>query len=454
VFDTTSHGLLAKLNHSSEVGAAEFSPDSQLLITATNDGVARLFEWKREAEVGQILLDGPTTSIIIDQDPIRGPIAALINWHNKVERVPLYDSRAVSLKDEAGSLQVALLGQQSAEFSPDGLTLVLADNKALSYFDVASGALMHSVSLSKQTRVRGLSVSERAQMAALIDSGTAMLLRDNKRLESIDSPSDVKQSALKITLSSTGGLVALASSSGLSEDVSNVKVLDVRKSRLPWLFSCGGEPRALAISPDDATIMVGTSEGKVCIGDLRTRESIQEPYSSDPVTAIAIDKRSGIIAVGTETGKVYFGSRDRVGHGMKSFFLREIAGIKNKFRKVFSWEPPSLGSSITSITFAEHGDTVVVSTKGQTLHVIEAASGKEITKFNVQGLKTFIVTSNRIKALIAYGQAPYIVSYPMTLKDLIDEACQYGERRDLTDVERKVFGLDNFLYVTPCPSKL
>ena len=123
--------------HGGYVYSARFSPDGKLLVTASGDGTARIWN-----------APGPTAMTRQPSGPDRKPASRIAASPDGRLLASVADNGAVQIYDKETAVIIALLpghdaAIRSIEFSPDGRRLLTASaDGAVRLWDVAGGALI------------------------------------------------------------------------------------------------------------------------------------------------------------------------------------------------------------------------------------------------------------------------------------------------------------------------
>ncbi len=202
IFDARTHRLLATLRHGSAVRDAAFAGDGRLVVTAGDDGAVRVWEAGRGTVLRTLRHGAPVSGVAVSPD---GSLAVSVGGRK---------AKLWRLRD---GLLVAVLASPRpvtrAVFSPDGRLVAVAglDREARLY-DVLRGSLVHR--LDQGASITGISFSPGGRLLATGGkNGTATIwaARSGSRLRELRPGIG---EVLDVAFSPRGTLVATVSSNG------------------------------------------------------------------------------------------------------------------------------------------------------------------------------------------------------------------------------------------------
>jgi WD40 repeat protein len=170
IWDVASgQAVVALIGHKDQVNSAQFSPDGQLVLTASQDGTARIWNAANGQEI--VVLKVPAKGIgfaIFSPDGHR--VLTMPNsWYSDDQ------DKALRLWDGTTGAVIATLDGRLARFSPNGLKLAVVDDKIVHIVDSGTGEEL-AVLKGHEDRLRAISFSQDATLLASGgDDGTARI---------------------------------------------------------------------------------------------------------------------------------------------------------------------------------------------------------------------------------------------------------------------------------------
>ena len=142
--DTATTFRLRLAGHAARVTSAAFSPDGRLIVTAGDDGPARVWDAITGQEVRQLAGDGDSVlSATFSPD---GRLIATADFHS----ARVWDA---ATGQEVHQLTGHAASVLSAAFSPDGRLIVTAGYDGTAWvWDAATGAPLSLIHISEPTR--------------------------------------------------------------------------------------------------------------------------------------------------------------------------------------------------------------------------------------------------------------------------------------------------------------
>ena len=281
------------------VRSVSFAPDGRHLATVSDNGAVRFWD----VEAGETSQEGRTlrghagrvTCVGFSPDESR-----LITggWDGTVRIWRTDTGQQLLVLSHAGIIN-------SAQFSPDGATVITADDTsgAMTIWDAATGERLQSL------RARGAIVVPRitpdgAQVVAI--SGSSGIVRWNTRTWTVDAETDTGVPLGRMAaMSPDGSTLITANDSG---QVRFWSVASLRE-RVPTSSAHSGLVSAIEFSPDGATMATASFDGSVRLWDWRAGTAIAVLRSHQGwIGAIAFSPDGRRIVTGGHDGTVKFWS--------------------------------------------------------------------------------------------------------------------------------------------------
>ncbi|HUS66484.1 MAG TPA: WD40 repeat domain-containing protein, partial [Kofleriaceae bacterium] len=348
VWDARTRRPIATLTgHLQRLSTVRFSPDSQRLLTASQDDTAIV--WRLTARTSELTLRhrDDVNSAMWSPDGTR--IVTASNDHSAI----VWDAATGRL---VRSLTGHTEGVYLAMFSPDGNQIAtVSDDATAQLWDADSGGrLSHRFGHSAPLRDVAFSPDGRRMATASMD-GSAIVWTTEPALRTLPLRGH-KGFVNSVAFSPDGRQVATG-----SYEESDARVWDVLTGR--QLFALPGEAdwviTAIQYSPDGAQIaatLAADGGGKVDLWNARTGQKIATlARGSKPLTGVAWAPSGTEIAAASEEGVVTVWATDGT-------LEREIVVER--------------GDQLTGISFTQSGAEIAVTSASLTA-LLDAATGKE-----------------------------------------------------------------------------
>jgi len=391
-----------------------FSPDGQLLLSGSSDGVIYLWEVSTRALRREFpSLSKPVSAVAFNVD---GTTVAGATGSNADDTIRIWDAAT----GRSSFMVVGLNGVGSIAFSPDGRTLVcgVRDN-TIRRWDLSTGASLPSL-VGHSSAVNSVRISPDGYMLASGDANATILLWDLRT-----------SSLLRMLPGSFQWIDALAwtpdgkrlvSGSTLTDQA--VKVWDLTTGVLTKSWNASGNGvQAAAFDLDGHTLATASGNGIINLWDFSTDSLVRvlaahpNPNSYTSVSlAFSPDGRTLITGSGSDVSDAV-----RLWEVATGRQLRSLDGLRNqvasvayspsgksvaigtmngpiKLWDISSGEVRALvghGSWVPSMAFTPDGQTLVSGSFDNTVKVWETSTGK---------LRRSITNPNRFEAL---GSIPH-----------------------------------------------
>ena len=152
VWDIKTKEIIHSLRHTDLVFSAQFSPENTMIITASADGIARVWD----VETGDLLysLEGHMKGLVYAQFSPDGTKIVTASWDKTAKIWDIKTGKIIN------TLKGHTYGVIYAQFSPDGTKIVTASwDKTAKIWDVESGRLIHSLPKQKIFHKSPLTIS-------------------------------------------------------------------------------------------------------------------------------------------------------------------------------------------------------------------------------------------------------------------------------------------------------
>ncbi|MCO5189632.1 MAG: hypothetical protein M9918_15730 [Anaerolineae bacterium] len=350
LWDVASGAEVASLDgHTDWVNTASFSPDGTLIVTASDDGGAKVWDVASGAAVAS--LDGHTFGV---NSAVFSPDGALIVTASGDGSAKLWDALSGT---EVASLEWHNGGVNTATFSPDGaLVITASDDGSAKLWDVASGAEVASLDGHTDAVRLGAFSPDGMMIVTTCWDGSAKVwdVASGAELASLDGHTFEVNSA---AFSPDGALIVTASSDG------SAKVWDVASGR--EVASLDGHTDAVtsaAFSPDGVLIVTASGDGSAKVWDVSTSEEVASLNGhTDAVLSAAFSPDGALIvtARGDRSAKVW-----DVANGAAVASLHGHTG------------------SVNTAAFSPDGALVVTASGDGSAKVWDVASGVEVASLD------------------------------------------------------------------------
>jgi WD40 repeat protein len=353
LWNTVTGDFLRTLEHGEGVRFAAFSPDGKQAVTASRDGAARIWNVADGQPVGEPLRHRAGL-----RSASFSPDGALI--------VTASDDETARLWDVKTGAEIAILGGhtaavRSASFSPDGSRIVTASaDTTARLWDIRENRLEgEELAVLRDGRFAGASFSPDGSRIVTASSGAA---KSWTSLWDTTSGAKISQTAVScgrnVSFSSDRRHLVAACRDGGAQirdaaSGAEVAVLPV------------GEIRTVSLSPDGSRIVTTSRDGPARIWNVRTRESIGElPGHAQEVTA----------AVFSSDGKrIATSSADRTARIWDAATRKPIVLLKGH------------EGSVRSVSFNRDGTRLVTASADQTARIWDTATGKPLRALEGHG---------------------------------------------------------------------
>ena len=290
-----SHTLATK----SRVYALAFSPDDQVLVTASSEGlrqdrdfISELHFWNASTgELQRSIVEHSEGMLSLAFSPDGRMLATGLgsgNASGKIGKVKLWDT-------QTGILKWAVNGHSdfatSVAFSPDGKTIASASfDKTVKLWDAETGQLR--LNLPQQSKVYAIAFSPSGDLLAVASQNSVELrsLNSNELRQSLANDSIA---ATAVTFSKDGKLIAGSDVSGKVTlwDAETGVVKNVMSEHTDVVDS-------LAFSPDGKILATGGYDASVILWDTQSNSVVSKLTDPDKVTSLAFSHDGRILASG------------------------------------------------------------------------------------------------------------------------------------------------------------
>jgi len=392
VWDTATGGLVIQLSHDFAVKSASFSPDGRRLVTASADGTARVWDARPEA-MGR-------------------PIGAPLRHAGGVWSAAFSpDSRRLVTASEDGTARVwdAATGQPlgppmrhsgevlSASFSPDGLRiLTLSKEGAVQVWNAVTGEPA-GAPLSDAGNVLSASFSPEGRTLVTASAEGMAQLWDAANGRPVGAPMQPRSPGfLAASFSPDGRLLVTASSDGTAQvwDAANGQPVGE-----PMMHH--GRVLAAAFRRGSGRVVTGSEDGVAQEWDVITRKPVREPIHLEGLASSVSYSPDGLRLVAiTSDGKaarVWSAASSQLGAPLRHDGVVRSASFSPDGRRAVTaseddtaqvWDavsglpigaPLRHGATVVSASFSPDGSRVVTASFDGTAQVWDAATGKPMS---------------------------------------------------------------------------
>ncbi|MFN6497512.1 MAG: eIF2A-related protein [Nostoc sp. DedQUE01] len=391
VWDTSTGKLLSELKgHQNSVNNASFSPDGKLIVTASDDNTARVWD----TSTGKLLSE------------LKGHQSAVINASfspdGKLIVTESYDNTARVWDTSTGKLLSALKGHQSlvfdASFSPDGKLIVTTsyDNTAR-VWDTSIGKQVSELK-GHQSLVSNASFSPDGKLILTASYDNTARVWDTSTGKLLSSLKGHENFVNNASFSPDGKLIVTAS------DDNTARVWDTSTGKL--LSSLKGHQSSVSnasfFSPDGKLILTASDDNTARVWDTTTGKQLRElkghqgfvfnasfsPDGKQIVTASA-DKTAGVWD--TSTGKLLSELKGHQSPVINASFSPDgkliVTTSYDNTARVWDISTGKLlrevkgyESSVNSASFSPDGKLIVTASADKTAGVWDTSTGKLLSE--------------------------------------------------------------------------
>ena len=340
----TAQPLGEKMIHQGPVRAAGFSPDGTVLVTASDDRTARLWDGESGAAISAPLLhDGAVSEVELSND---GKVVLTVSEDRtaRLWRVAKPAATPLSMRHE--------LAVRSAVFSPDGTLLITASEDGTArLLDTHSGEEIGRLKHGDGWVRAAVISSDGARVATGSDDGTARLW-DAHTGAAIGSPMEHGSKVFAVAFGPDGERLATGTEDG------QVRLWDGRSGAL--IKNLPGHSKAIfaiAFSRDGARLATASQDKTARIADTASGTAIGEPLpASDWITAVAFSPDGALVATASADG----------------------ARLWNASSGAPVGKPLLAGSAVLSASFSPDGSRLVTAADDNTARLWDVHTGAPI----------------------------------------------------------------------------
>jgi WD40 repeat protein len=386
LWDVASGKPMGKpMKHGGSVYSARFSPDGRLVVTASSDGTARLWDVASGKPVGETMEHEDLDLSQVHRQQIDAPKYDLDELDNDLVVI---DGLVIDKFTVQGLVN-------SAQFSPDGRRVVTASkNRTARVWEVPSGKPIGEV-MKHADAVRSAQFSPDGQRVVTACSDGMAQLWDAASGKPIGEPMKHTGSVRSAWFSPDGQRVVTAYSDGTAQlwNTLTSRPIDEPMKHQSWVNSA-------RFSPDGQRVVSASSDETAQLWDAISGKPIGEPmkhtgwvYSAQ----FSPDGQRVVTASSDETARLWDAiSGKPIGEPMKHHGWVNSAQFSPNGQRVVSassdktarlWEAASGRSigqpmvhedAVSSAQFSPNGQLVVSSSSDGTARLWDAASGKPI----------------------------------------------------------------------------
>jgi WD40 repeat protein len=389
---------LSRLPTEGTITSIAFASHGSIIIAASTNHTARLFESTTGREIARLTQDGEVTNVAAADNPISivasagGKTATLVEITRGHNVTPLSEQQHVSFAAFSGS-KVAVsdkadvrvfhsrdggkLGEQpqstfvvtGLRYSPDGRVLVISkQNKSNYILDLFDGSQIRRVTASQ------------------------------------DGPDPKNPPIPAVSFSSDSTLLAVAGydTQYPGQNQANIRVFSTSSGKeIQRTKSRPVKPQSVAMSPDNQFFALGTPKGAF-IFPRGKGPSGPQFASNESITAIVFSPDRKRIALGTERGTVYvFGLNDPNDHQMYG---------------------PYEGTVI-AVLFSDDSLTLASLDSNKAVHVFDVTEKKEIGRLPQSDTKAIAFRDKELITLALDEEGPFLQTHILHPQELIKLAC-------------------------------
>lgn len=334
--------LVLALPHPASVSWVAYSPDGQLLVTASDDSMVRVWDVKSGKLVHQ--LADHTVSV---KSAAFSPDGKLIASASEDRTVRIW---SVAIGKQVGQLTGHTASVMSAMFSPDGQQIVSASaDQTVRIWDVDSGKQVRQLMGHTGTVWSAVFSPDGQQVVSASEDGTA-------RIWERASGKEVHQ-----LVANKGAIWAAAFSPDgqqivSAEEDNRMRVWNVASGKeLHIFYSEIGGIRLASFSPDSQQI-VGADGGLVRLWNAASEKEVRQPISHTvTIRSVAFSPDGQQIVSASEDGMV------RIWAATAAKSVRQLLGHT---------------ASVRSAAFSPDGERIVSASEDTTMRIWDAKSGQ------------------------------------------------------------------------------
>lgn len=334
--------LVLAMPHSASVSSVAYSPDGQLLVTASDDSTVRIWDVKSGKLVRP--LTGHTNKA---RFAAFSPDGKLIASAGEDRTVRIW---MVANGKQVGQFTGHTASVMSAMFSPDGQQIVSASaDETVRIWDVASGKQVHQLTGHTGT-VWSAAFSPDGQQVASASEDTTVRIWDVASGKEVHQMTEHGNIVWSVAFSLDGQRIVSA-----SEDL-RVRVWNVASGKeLHVLFETSGI-RSAAFSPDGQQI-VATDGALVRLWNATSEKEVRQPISHTvTIRSVAFSPDGQQIVSASEDGMVRIWTATTKA-------VRQLLGHT---------------ASVRAATFSPDGQQIVSASEDTTMRIWAAKSGQEL----------------------------------------------------------------------------
>jgi WD40 repeat protein len=340
---------LARLPHEGKVNQAMFSADGRMILTASEDRTARIWEAYTGRELARLEHGAAVQTAIFSQDNKRILTSSLGN------SAQVWDvSRSLGLEFHHDA------NVQQAVFSHDGsYALTSSDDHTASVWDTKTGRRM--ALLHHDEAVRGAVFSADDSRIVTISGDQIATIWDLTAGSEIGRLRHSINKVRQASFSPDGRRVITA-----GEDLT-ARIWDVATQRELWRLTHLGIVNSAVISPDGTKALTGSVDRTARIWDMNTGHELARLKHEKAVrqAAFSTDGRLIVTASDDHTARIWDAvsgrEMQRLNHGDKAT------------------------STVLQATFSLDGDSIVTASSDGTARVWDVATGHERARFRHEG---------------------------------------------------------------------